>query len=135
MDENNIIDLQDVANLKKKPWYKRAWNKVKKAWNKFTDWIDYWWDDVIFPILVFIYGITLGLVWGWIFGLLDKDNNKANYDAGKKAGCKEGYLDAMQDLKNSGYQVYGGYNEDCGKLIVTKLTEQAIEVESSDKAE
>lgn len=129
MDDEKIINVAEEA-AKKQPWYKRAWKSIKKGWSKFVDWLEEWWDDVIFPILAVIWAFTIGFIYGKIFGLLDKENNTNHYDAGKKAGDREGYLAAMQDLKDSGYQVYGGYNEDCGKLIVTKLTEQAIEPEN-----
>lgn len=120
MDDEKIINVaEEVA--KKQPWYKRAWKAIKEWW--------YYNDE---NVLMFIWGALLGF-WavfvGWVIGLCDKDNNEAHYNAGKKEGTHEGYLEAIQDIKDSGYQVYGGYGEDCGKMVVTKLVEEAIKAE------
>lgn len=127
MDDNNIIDVTEAT--KKQPWYKRAWNKIKSGFGKFVDWLDEWWDDVIFPIVMFLYGITLGLLWGKIFGLIDKDNNQAHFDAGERQGRSEGYLEAIKDVENSGFKVYGGYGEHAGDMIVTKIEETDVKPE------
>ena len=119
MDENNIIDLTEEIQ-KKQPWYKRAWNRIKEIGEVVIDFCnDHF--GIIFGALV---AIAVG-IWSWIFGWIT--GRQEGYEIGKRDGVhegfREGYIDCTQDLKESGYKVYGGYGEDAGKLIVNKIVE------------
>lgn len=124
MDDDKIIDVTEVTQ--KKPWYKRLWGKVtdaaKTAWE--------WTIDHAYEIGSFLLGVIIGL-WtlciGYLLGLLDRKNNEANYEEGRKKGYNEGYVDCTKDIKQSGYQMYGGYGEDADKVIIKKVVEVPLE--------
>ena len=117
-EENEMLKDKLIEQQKKRPWYKKWWAKVKEWW--------YYNDDTVLEIIWFVLiGVWLMLL-GYVLGLIDGDNNKNHFDAGKSVGKREGYLDAIQDLKDSGYMVYGGYGEDCGKMTVAKIVESEL---------
>lgn len=113
--------MDNITSIVPKEEQKKP-SKLKKAWKKVKDFCSYYSAEiltVVYGILMLIYGICIG----WIIGLFDKDNNQEHYDAGKHDGCIQGYRTCVEDLKNSGYQVYGGYGDDCGRMVVTKIIE------------
>lgn len=114
--------------LKKESKVKKAWTKVKTVLKKVGTWI----VDNIEGIAMVTWGIVV-LLWtfilGWISGLTNKDNNKANYDAGKRDGWNRGYADAVKDVESNGYTVYGGYGENASKMILTKTEEVNVKTE------
>lgn len=128
--DNNILDFNNVT---KKPWYKRAWRKIKKVCSSIWEWIKDNWEDCIGPILLMIWTYTIAFLLGRIFGLNDKENNKAYYDAGQKEGYKNGYIDCTKDIKASGYQMYGGYGDDTDKVIIKKISEEVTEVDIDEQ--
>lgn len=126
--DNNILDF----NAAKKPWYKRAWKKFKRICSRVWEWIiEYW--DVIYTVLALVWAYTLGILVGKILGLTNEENNKANYEAGRKKGFNEGYIDCTKDIKASGYQMYGGYGEDSDKVIIKKISEEVTETELDEQ--
>lgn len=115
MDENKVIDLTE-ATQKKQPWYKRAWNKIKEVASNVWDWsLDH--AGIVIGAMAAICAYLWGWLFGWMAGLDEGEKN------GKNKGYREGYIDCTQDLKESGYKVYGGYGEDAGELIVKKIVE------------
>lgn len=112
---DNIEVVPKKEEQKKPSKFKKAWEKVKEFCAYYST--EIW--TVIYGILMLLYGICVGC----IIGLFDKDNNKQHYDAGKHDGCVQGYRTCVEDLKSSGYQVYGGYGDDCSRMVVTKIIE------------
>lgn len=121
MDENKVIDLHDVTNLKKKPWYKRAWNKIKEIKESIVDWCDDNFEIVTGALIALAAGI-----WGYLFGWLDgrKNGYSIGYKEGDCQGFRDGYHDCINDLDKSGYKVYGHYGENDTDMIVKKVTEE-----------
>jgi len=116
MDE----DLKVISLEERRPWYKRAWKKLKKIGSKIADFC----LDHIEIICGIVWAAVIG-VWSWLFGWIA--GRQEGYDIGKadgkREGLNEGYTDCISDLKSSGYQVYGGYGEDSSKMIVNKIVE------------
>lgn len=119
MDENNIIDVTQVTE-EKQPWYKKAWSKIKRIKEVIIDFC----DDHFGGIFALLVAVAVG-IWSWIFGWLSGRQEGYNIGVreGENKGFREGYIDCTEDLKNSGYKVYGGYGEDAGTLIVNKIVE------------
>lgn len=80
-----------------------------------------------------IWSYTIAFLLGRLFGLADKENNKAYREAGRKEGYNEGYLDCTKDIKASGYQMYGGYGDDSDKVIIKKISEEVTETELDEQ--
>lgn len=120
MDDEKIINVAEEAT-KKQPWYKRAWKKAKEIGNKV---VDFYWDHIEI-ICGIIWGVAVAL-WSWLFGWIAGRQEGYNIGKadGKREGFNEGYVDCVKDLKSSGYQMYGGYGDDAGKVIVKKISEE-----------
>lgn len=126
MDENNIIDLTEETQ-KKQPWYKKAWKKTKEIAKSVWEWLI---EDGILAIL----GMLFMFLWGFIVGIIGNTSDEESMDEAYKQGTKDGYLEAIQNIKDSGYQVYGGYGKDCEKMVITKFVEEAIIENSTEEA-
>ena len=114
--------MSDIIEVAPKKEEQKKESKLKKVWTKVKRFFSYYSEEiwiVVYGIGMLIYGICIG----WIVGLFDKDNNQEHYNAGKHDGCIQGYRTCVEDLKSSGYQVYGGYGEDCSRMVVTKIIE------------
>lgn len=116
MDEEKIISLEE-----RRPWYTRAWNKVKKVFATIKDWCEDHIELVAGVIVAFAAGI-----WGYIFGWLDgrKDGYRIGHNDGDRDGFRAGYHDCINDLSKSGYKVYGHYEDDNTDMIVKKIEEE-----------
>lgn len=112
----NITSIAPKKEEQKKEFFiKRAWKKISGFCKKYS--------EEIIDVLVTAWIFLVGICYGWILGIFNKDNNRDHYNAGKHDGCIQGYRTCVEDLKSSGYQVYGGYGEDCSRMVVTKIIE------------
>jgi len=114
-----MSDIIEVApkkeEQKKESCIKRTWKKIWGFCCKHS--VEIW--------TIIGGGIILG--WtafvGWFCGLYNEDNNREHYEAGKAKGWNQGYVDAVKDIENSGYKVYGGYGDNAGNFVINKITE------------
>lgn len=112
----NITSIAPVKEEQKKEFFiKRAWKKVWGFCKKYS--------TEIIDVLVTAWIFLIGICYGWILGVINKDNNRDHYEAGKAKGWNQGYVDAVKDIENSGYKVYGGYGDNAGNFVINKVTE------------
>lgn len=115
--------MSDIIEVKKKPWYKRAWSRTKKIAGIVWDFIskNFW------LIMGVLWGIIIWLC-GWIVGFLDghEAGMKEGFQKGKVRGHFDGSEDVIDALNKSGYNVYSGCGKDAGEWKITKMVETPI---------
>ena len=118
MDNEKIISLEE-----RRPWYTRAWNKIKKVFASIKDWC----EDHLELIAGAVAALAVG-IWGYLFGWLDgrKDGYEIGHKDGNREGFNDGYHDCINDLSKSGYKVYGRYEDGNADMIVKKKEEEEI---------